>query len=45
MIEPSQSRVHELFEKAVRLPLEDQARFLEEHCGSDGTLRAHEELN
>ena len=39
MIEPAQSRVHELFEMAACLPSEQQARFLEDQCGSDQPLR------
>jgi hypothetical protein len=32
-------RIQDLFSAAVDLPREDQARFLDEHCGSDPTMR------
>ena len=35
-----QERVSELFGRAVRLPVEEQAAFLDEACGDDAELRA-----
>ena len=43
MIEPDETRVHEVFEVAANLPAEDQRRFLDEQCGSDGALRVEVE--
>ena len=43
MIDPDETRVHELFEKALPLSLEDQRRFLDEQCGSDRALRVQVE--